>query len=137
MIIALTLLIFAKLVFGVHIESPGLLALALLSTAFCFTGLMMLLGSLAKTEESVNGAGWGIMTLLALVGGGMMPLVFFPSWFVPFSHASPVKWGIYSLEGAIWRGFTLSDMMLPIGILVGVGAVGFFLAMRVQRKAVI
>jgi ABC-2 type transport system permease protein len=137
MIIAITLLIFAKLVFGVHVESPGLLALALLSTSFCFTGLMMLLGSLAKTEEAVNGAGWGIMTLFAMLGGGMMPLVFFPAWLVPFSHASPVKWGIYSLEGAIWRGFTMSEMILPVGILVGLGAVSFFLAMRVQKKMVI
>lgn len=135
MLIALILLVFAKIVFGVHIESPGLLLVALLATAFCFTGLMMLLGSLAKTEEAVNGAGWGIMTLLAMLGGAMMPLVFFPSWLVPYSHISPVKWGIYSLEGAIWRGFSVSEMMMPVGILTGIGIVGFFLAMRAQKKA--
>ena len=86
-----------------------------------------------RTDVGTAG-GIGVM-LLAMLGGGMMPLVFFPSWLVPFSHISPVKWGIYSLEGAIWRGFTLGDMMLPLAILLGVGALGFVLAMRVQKRA--
>lgn len=134
LLVAIFLLGLASFAFRVHIDSVSLLALAVFSTAFCFTGLMMLLGSLAKTEEAVNGAGWGVMTILAMIGGGMMPLAFFPDWLVPFSHASPVKWGIFALEGAIWRGFDSLDMLLPIGILLGVGGLGFALAMLALRN---
>jgi ABC-2 type transport system permease protein len=53
----------------------------------------------------------------------MIPLAFMPSFMVPLSQASPVKWSILALEGAIWRGFTLTEMLLPCAILVGIGAV--------------
>jgi ABC-2 type transport system permease protein len=39
------------------------------------------------------------------------------------SQASPVKWSILALEGAIWRGFTPSEMLLPCTILIAVGGV--------------
>jgi hypothetical protein len=32
---------------------------------------------------------------------------------------------ILAVEGAMWRGFTLADMMLPCVILVGTGVVCF------------
>ncbi len=41
------------------------------------------------------------------------------------SHFSPVKWGILALEGAIWRGFSPADMLLPCGVLLALGAVTF------------
>jgi ABC-2 type transport system permease protein len=37
------------------------------------------------------------------------------------SHFIPVKWGILALEGAIWRGFDLADMLPPCGILLSIG----------------
>ncbi|MCP4479597.1 MAG: ABC transporter permease, partial [Planctomycetaceae bacterium] len=40
------------------------------------------------------------------------------------SILSPVKWGILAMEGAIWREFSLSEMMLPCGILLGIGIAG-------------
>ena len=48
---------------------------------------------------------------------------------------SGIKWGILALEGAIWRGFTPADMLLPCGILVVVGIVGFTVGARVFREA--
>ena len=41
------------------------------------------------------------------------------------SHFSPVKWGIYALEGAIWRQFTFVEMLLPCSILLAIGTIGF------------
>jgi ABC-2 type transport system permease protein len=121
------LLTFASLVLGVRLGNPALLTLAIVSAAFCFTGLMMLFSTLGKTEAGVAGAGWGIMMPMAMVGGGMIPLLFMPDWMQVASSFSPVKWGIYALEGAIWRGFGVADMLLPCGILLAVGLVGFAL----------
>jgi linearmycin/streptolysin S transport system permease protein len=102
-----------------------LLLLAVGSTAACFTGLMMFISTLGKTPEGVGGAGWGVMMPMAMLGGGMIPLIAMPGWLYQLSSLSPVKWGILGLEGAIWRGFSVGEMLLPCGILLAVGAVGF------------
>ncbi len=96
--------------------------MATVSTAICFTGLMMFVSTLGKTEAGVAGAGWGIMMPFAMLGGGMVPLIAMPPWMQTASNVSPVKWGIIALEGAIWRGFSLVDMLLPCAILIAVGA---------------
>lgn len=100
-----SLLLAASIMFGVRIGNPLLLIVAVGSAAFCFTGLMMLFSTLGKTEGGVAGAGWGIMMPMAMLGGGMVPLLAMPGWMQTASNFSPVKWGIYALEGAIWRGF--------------------------------
>jgi ABC-2 type transport system permease protein len=86
---------------------------------------MMLISTLGRTERAVGGAGWGIMLLMSMLGGGMIPLIAMPGWLQTASHASPVKWAILAMEGAIWRGFSLAEMLLPCAILVGVGGAAF------------
>jgi ABC-2 type transport system permease protein len=46
-----------------------------------------------------------------------------------------VKWSILALEGSIWRGFTLADMLLPCGILLGTGAVCLALGGKLLARA--
>jgi len=133
--VSLVLLAFAAAALGVRLGDPAMLALALLASAGCFSGVMMLVCVLGKTEQSVAGAGWAVFTLLAMIGGGMVPLIAMPAWMVSLSHASPVKWGILALEGAIWRGFSAADMALPCGILLGVGLAGFAAGVRILRRA--
>jgi ABC-2 type transport system permease protein len=122
-IVTVVLLLLAWLVLGVRLDQPLKLALAIVCTALCFTGIMMFISTLGKTEQGVAGAGWGIMMPLAMLGGGMVPLIAMPGWMLTVSNVSPVKWGIVSLEGAIWRGFSYEEMLLPCGILLAVGAV--------------
>jgi ABC-2 type transport system permease protein len=112
-------------VLGVPIGSWVALAAALGSFAFGFTGFMMLISTLGRTEQSVSGAGWAAMMPLAMLGGSMVPLMVMPQWMLKLSNLSPVKWMILAVEGATWRGFTLGDMALPCAILIGFGIVGF------------
>ena len=58
-------------------------------------------------------------------GGAMMPLAFMPPWMRSISHVSPIKWGILAMEGGIWRGFTLPEMLLPCGVLLAFGSAFF------------
>lgn len=121
--------------FGVQIGSVPWLIAALASAAFCFVGLMMLMSVLGKTEASVSGAGWALFLVLSMTGGGMVPLMVMPSWMVTVSHFSPVKWSILATEGASWRGFGASEMMLPIIVLLSVGAVGYLIGVLVLRRS--
>lgn len=133
--VSVLFLAIGRLVFGVRIAAPGLLGLAILATAVCFVGIMMFLSVLGKTEQAVGGAGWAILTVMAMLGGGMVPLFIMPPWLQTASHASPVKWGIVALEGAIWRGFTPAEMILPCAILVATGLGFFALGARVFARA--
>ncbi|MFZ0035108.1 MAG: ABC transporter permease [Sedimentisphaerales bacterium] len=132
-----TLYTFAKAIFKMPIGNLALFILAALCTLLCFVGFMMFICTLGRTEQSVGGAGWAMFMIMAMLGGGMVPLVFMPSWVRPFSHVSPVKWSIFAIEGAIWRNFSFTEMLTPCLILLAFGAAAFLLgtvSLRRQEK---
>lgn len=119
------LLAVGALAFGARPDSYALLAMVVACIGVCFVGLMMLLATLAKTEAAAAGIGWAVMMVFAMLGGGMVPALFMPRWMQSIGSVSPVRWAILGLEGALWRGFGLSQMLLPMGVLLGVGLAGF------------
>lgn len=119
------ILLVGRLFLGVRVGSYALLAVAASSTALCFTGMMLAMSVVGKTEPAVAGASWGMMMPLAMIGGGMVPLISMPGWMVTASHFSPFKWSIYALEGAIWRDLSLSELATPCAILLAIAGVCF------------
>lgn len=124
----------AHLVFGMRIESYALYIVGVVCTGLCFVGIMMAIATLGKTEEAVAGAGWGILLICAMLGGGMVPLMVMPQWLASVSKVSPVRWAVYSLEGAVWRGLTFAELLPAYAVLLGVGAVAFAFGVWVFRK---
>jgi ABC-2 type transport system permease protein len=116
--------------FGVRPGSWPLLGLASLCATVAFCGFMMLVATLGKTEQAASGAAWAIMMPLSMIGGGMVPQIAMPAWMSTAGHVSPVKWTIRAIEGALWRDFTLSEMLLPCGILILFGIGCFALGTR-------
>jgi ABC-2 type transport system permease protein len=112
------------LVFGVRVASWPALVAAVGCSAFCFVGIMMFMSVLGKTEQAVAGAGWAILLVMSMTGGGMVPLMMMPTWMYKIGSISAVKWSVLALEGAIWRGFGPAEMMFPLGVLLGIGATG-------------
>jgi ABC-2 type transport system permease protein len=119
--------------FGVEPDSVILLMISWTIVSLCFVGIMMLLSTLGRSERSVGGFTWAILLAMAMLGGGMLPLFFMPGWMRTLSHVSPVKWAILSVEGAIWRGFTLYDLLLPWTVLLLIGAFCFLAGLRTFR----
>jgi ABC-2 type transport system permease protein len=119
------LLVVGTAIFRVRISNPVGILVAIASVGVAFTGIMMLISTLGRTERSVAGAGWAILLVCSMLGGGMVPLIAMPEWMRTVSHASPVKWAILGMEGGIWRGFTLAEILVPCGILVAAGVVFF------------
>jgi ABC-2 type transport system permease protein len=120
---------------GMRPRSLPLLALATVSIAFCFVGIMILMSVIGKSEEAVSGAAWGANMVMAMFGGAMIPLVFMPSFMKTISNLSPVTWSILSLEGAIWRGFDFAEMVPPCGALIVVGAACMAIGTAVLARA--
>lgn len=124
----------ARTIFRMPIDNPLLLVLAAACTILCFAGFMMFVSTLGRTEQSVAGAGWAMLMIMAMIGGGMIPLFVMPPWLRSLSHISPVKWGIYAIEGAIWRHFTLAEIAGPCLILLAIGTVFFSLGVFMLRR---
>jgi ABC-2 type transport system permease protein len=120
----IALLVALGTLLGMRTQRPGLLLLAAVSITYCFVGIMMLMSVVGKSEEAVSGAAWGANVLMAMFGGGMIPLMFMPGFMRAISNVSPVKWSIVALEGAIWREFTLLEMLFPCAVLLLFGTVG-------------
>jgi ABC-2 type transport system permease protein len=121
----------AFFVFRLRPASLPLLGLAVLSSAVGFVGVMMLLAVSGKTEQAVGGIGWAVLIVMSMLGGGMIPLFFMPTWMRTIGTFSPVKWSVMAMEGAVWRGFSFVEMLKPCGILVAVGVVCFTIGVRV------
>ncbi len=119
------LLLVAVLFFKVHVRQPGVMAAALLCSSLGFVGIMMLMAGMSRTEGSASGLGRAMVLILAMIGGGTIPLFLLPPFMQTASGVSPFKWAILAFEGAIWRGFTWTDMLLPCGVLMGFAVVGF------------
>jgi ABC-2 type transport system permease protein len=135
LLVEAVLLTIGCLFFGVRPTSFPLLALAFVSAAVAFVGIMMLLAALGRTAQSTSGAGWAALLVMAMLGGGMVPLFVMPAWMLTASNASPAKWAILGFEGALWRGFSPAEMALPCGVLLVVGALGFAAGARAFRAA--
>jgi ABC-2 type transport system permease protein len=130
------LFLFFHFIFGLVPDSFPLLVLGLASAALAFVGIMMLLSVMGKTEASAGGIGWAVLLLMAMTGGGMIPLFFMPSWLQFISNFSFIKWSILAMEGAVWRGFSLQEMLKPCGILLAIGGVSFFAGARLFKITV-
>lgn len=128
--ISIALFVIAMLIFGVRPGSFSMLLLSIFAISIAFVGIMMFLSVLGKTEQSAGGIGWAILLVMAMLGGGMIPLFAMPSWMKIVSDISPVKWAILAMEGAVWRQFSFEEMLLPCGILLAVGVATFAVGVR-------
>lgn len=129
------LLAIGRFILHIRITDPLELAAAVASAAFCFTGLMMLVAAIGRSPQSVSGAGWAVMLIFSMTGGGMIPLFAMPPWMQSLSNFSLVKWAILGVEGAIWRGFGWTEMAMPLAILVGAGLLTFLVGAIILSRS--
>jgi len=124
------LIVLAVLGFRCSIAQPAMLALGCTMAAFGFTGLAMLIAGLCKTEAEANGAGRGALLVLALIGGGTIPLFFMPPVLQTLSYASPFRWAVLAIEGPFWRDMAVSEQIAPLVVLLAIGVGGFLAGAR-------
>jgi ABC-type multidrug transport system permease subunit len=113
------------LAFGIAIAEPLKYLVVLLACTLCFTGLMMALSVVGKSEQAVSGAGWSSLIVLAMIGGAMVPPAVMPEWVLHLSNLSPVRWGIWALEGATWRALPWAELLYPLSLLTAFGVAAF------------
>jgi len=134
-VMVITVMTVLGVLLGMKPQNYLFLVIAAVCISFCFVGIMMSMAVLGKTEQSVSGAGWALNMVMAMLGGCMIPVMFMPSVMKSVSVVSPIKWGILSLEGAIWREFSFSEMVFPCLVLLTIGGVGIAFGTWVLGKA--
>lgn len=132
---SVVLLAIGVVALGVRVAAPGVLAAGIVLAAACFTGVMMVLAVLGKTEAAVAGGSWVILMPLAMIGGGMIPLIAMPAWMLGASVVSPFRWSILAIEGGIWRDLDAADAMLPFAVLLASAVLLYGLAAMIFRRA--
>jgi ABC-2 type transport system permease protein len=133
-VVSVLILALGALAFHVKPVSPVLLGLAIVCVAFGFVGVMMVLATISRSAGGAAGLGRGVMLVMAMIGGGSIPLFLMPRWMQTASSISPFKWAVEALDGAVWRGLTLGEMALPLGVLIAIGVVGFAIGARIFAK---
>ena len=116
--------------FGSSIAQPAMLAVACFASAFAFAGLAMALAAFCRTEAEANGAGRGAVLILALIGGGTIPLFLMPPFLKTLSYGSPFRWAVAAIEGPFWRDLPISEQVAPLVVLVAIGVGGWIVGAR-------
>ena len=133
---SLFMLLVATLGFHVSVQNWFMLALAIATCSFAFSGFTMALSGLFKNEGSARSAGNAIVLVLVMIGGGTIPLAFMPPFLRTASQMSPFSWAILAIEGAVWRDFAFTEMLPSLCILLFIGALGFVLGnLFIQKSA--
>lgn len=134
-ILQVALFTLGAVLFRVYPTSLPQLVMACLAASVGFVGFMMMISSFGRTEQAVAGAGWAMLMPMAMLGGAMIPQFVMPAWMLTAGNISPVKWAILAMEGALWRGFSLAEMVMPCAILLAFGALCFTIGVRGLRDA--
>ena len=107
---------------GVRPVDPIALSVALVATSVAFTGIAMLIAALFRSDDAAQGAGRALVLVMAIIGGGSIPLVFMPDMLRRFSGISPFRWAVSAIEAPLWRGTPWADQWPALLVLLAIGS---------------
>ncbi len=122
LVMQVMLIALAWAAFGVQPVDPIALSIALVATSVAFTGIAMLIAALFRSDDAAQGAGRALVLVMAIIGGGSIPLVFMPDMLRRFSGISPFRWAVSAIEAPLWRGTPWADQWPALLILLAIGA---------------
>ena len=111
--------LFARLVFGVHVEGsmPGFLGVSA-ALALMTAGFGMLVASIGKTPDATRALAIFATLIVVMLGGAWIPMFLFPQWMQKLTVVVPTRWAMDGLESMTWRGLGLQASTVPIAVLL-------------------
>jgi ABC-2 type transport system permease protein len=132
--------LYAKIAFGLDIFShlPSLV-LMIVATAYACSSFGVLLASIAKTRQQVQGLSTLIVLIMSCIGGSMIPTFIMPLFMQKISIFSVNYWGIQGFYDIFWRSLPLTDttFLSRILVLAVIGTVMNLIALQMFRKNVL
>lgn len=136
LLITLTVFGFGAAVFGFRIQGDAL-GFAAVAVAYAMTAATfgLLIASIGRTPQGARSVSILAVLVMVLLGGGWIPSFLFPSWLQQATPAIPTRWAIDGFDGVIARGFTLTETVPTILVLIGFSAAFGGAALVGQRRA--
>jgi ABC-2 type transport system permease protein len=92
---------FGVVLFGLHVRSVGLLAVAVTCWALALLGIGATFGAVLRSQSELNVAYDVGGVLLSALGGAVTPLASLPGWAQAIAPASPGYWAMSALRSAL------------------------------------
>jgi ABC-2 type transport system permease protein len=113
-----------------HLDSsPVGLILTALATIFCATGLGLLIATMGKTMEQIQGMTTLVLLLMGFLSGTLVPRQLLPDSLQKFSLVTPHAWALNAYQDLILRHKPLMATLPNIGVVMLFGVVFFGLAL--------
>lgn len=126
------LILFGQFILRVdYLRLPTATFLLAVCSALCISGLGLLIGVLARSEEQAIIFSLVPMFVLAGLGGAWVPLEYTGAVFQAIGHLSPVAWAMDGFKNLTIRGLGIRSVLLPCAVLLGYAAI--FVALAVWR----
>lgn len=118
------------LVFGLRVRGSivGLLAIVL-ALAVALTAIGVLLAAIVKNEQQMNVIGNVGAMVLAGVSGALVPLSLLPGWARAVAPVAPQYWAMRGFRSVILDGAGFGAVVLPVVVLLVLGAAAGTLAL--------
>ncbi len=119
------------------VDLPGSLGPWLVITmaaSLAAAGLAMLLATACTTRRQAQTVANTAILVVSAIGGSMVPRFFMPQVLRDIGWFTPNTWALEAYSGVFWRQESLEQLVLPIGLLAGVGIVGWRLALTLARR---
>jgi len=106
----------------------------LLIGCFTFFSFGMFIGILAPTVASASMAIMLVVLPMGFFSGAMTPLYMLPDWVTTVSHFIPMTYLIEAIGGPLTGVFSVGEVFLGLGVLLGTGSLAFVAAGRLLRN---
>ncbi|MGH1504476.1 MAG: ABC transporter permease [Acidimicrobiales bacterium] len=112
--------------FGVSWGDPVAVVLLTLVFALVGTGLALVVGSIARTEDQVGAFAPPVALVAGALGGCMVPSEVFPDVMLTVAKATPHHWALEGWKTLLFDGGSVGDVVVNLAVLGGfaVAAVG-------------
>lgn len=115
--------------FGMNFgKDPVALALLAILYTLSITALSFVIGAGLKNPSQATGIGLLLALSLAPLGGAWWPMEISPKFLQVIGHISPIAWAMDGFTALTYHGAHLVNIIVPLGVLIGMTVVFFLIA---------
>jgi ABC-type multidrug transport system permease subunit len=130
--------LFAWLAFGLPIFMDVFsLILLILCISFAVSGFGVLLVSVVKTRQQLQGMSTIIIILMSAIGGSMIPISMMPAFMQKAAVVSVNYWGIQGFFDVFWRQLPVVEILPKMLVLVGFGVGMTLISVQLFKRNII
>ncbi|MBN1428752.1 MAG: ABC transporter permease [Anaerolineae bacterium] len=101
------------------------IVVVMLAFVAAVTALTLAVSTFLKTEGQAGSVATFLSMTLAPLGGAWWPLMIVPDWMKVAGHISPVAWAMDAYAELMFYGGSMSTVLVPVAVLLGMAAVFF------------